>query len=321
MAWVTWRQHRLTLAGIVAVLGAVSLYLLITGLHAHLVSGAYTARPGLTLAAPLFQVIAALIGAFTGAPVLARELEGGTFRFTWTQGFGRARWTAATLVPLAVTVTVLAGAVGFLFRWCYGPLLGGGFGLSPLDATTFGLQGIAFAAWTLAAFSIGALAGILIRRVVPAMLATLAAWAGLAVVTGLYLRPHYEAPLVTRNLTLPATSWVMSQQWTRGGRPASLSAVNQVLAKIGAREFVPGQFGQLPAVPGQPGQSSQAAPRPSSGQVSPAQYLLHHGFTQVATYQPASRFWPFQWIEAGWLLALSAALIATVIWLVRRRAS
>jgi hypothetical protein len=30
---------------------------------------------------------------------------------------------------------------------------------------------------------------------------------------------------------------------------------------------------------------------------------------------------PFQWIESGWLLALSALLIAATIWLVRRRAA
>jgi hypothetical protein len=36
---------------------------------------------------------------------------------------------------------------------------------------------------------------------------------------------------------------------------------------------------------------------------------------------PASRFWPFQWIERGWLLALSALLIAVTIWLVRHRAA
>ena len=35
----------------------------------------------------------------------------------------------------------------------------------------------------------------------------------------------------------------------------------------------------------------------------------------------ASRFWPFQVIEAGWLLALSAILIAASVWLVRRRAA
>jgi hypothetical protein len=33
-----------------------------------------------------------------------------------------------------------------------------------------------------------------------------------------------------------------------------------------------------------------------------------------------SRFWPMQLIEAGWLLAVSAALVAGTLWLVRRRA-
>ena len=55
--------------------------------------------------------------------------------------------------------------------------------------------------------------------------------------------------------------------------------------------------------------------------VSPAQCLAQHGYTQWSSYQPGSRFWPFQWIEGGWLLALSVLLIAATIWLVRRRAA
>jgi hypothetical protein len=51
------------------------------------------------------------------------------------------------------------------------------------------------------------------------------------------------------------------------------------------------------------------------------QYLVQHGYRQLTTYQPDSRFWPFQWIEAGWLLALSLLLLAATIWLVRRRAA
>jgi hypothetical protein len=55
--------------------------------------------------------------------------------------------------------------------------------------------------------------------------------------------------------------------------------------------------------------------------VNVLQYLTQHGYTQWTRYQPGSRFWPFQWIEGGWLLALSALLIAATIWLVRRRAA
>jgi hypothetical protein len=55
--------------------------------------------------------------------------------------------------------------------------------------------------------------------------------------------------------------------------------------------------------------------------VWPARRLGPHGYTMWTSYQPGSRFWPFQWIEGGWLLALSVLLIAAVIWLVRRRAT
>ena len=71
----------------------------------------------------LLQVVPALIGAFVGAPVLAREFETGTFRYAWTQGFGRWRWTLAKLVPLAVVVTAAAGAFSVLFSWYYQPYL------------------------------------------------------------------------------------------------------------------------------------------------------------------------------------------------------
>ena len=173
---------------------------------------------------------------------------------------------------------------------------------SPLAPGLFDLRGVGFAAWTLAAFAIGALAGMLIRRVVPAIVATLAAYAGLAFAAGLYLRQHYLAPLVTGNPGMwvsPGSAWVISQQWTtKGGRPVSHSRGR------------PGPAGSTTSWPGKGGV-------PKS--LSSVQYLMQHGYRLWTSYQPASRFWPFQFIEAGWLLALSVLLIAATIWLVRRR--
>jgi hypothetical protein len=64
------------------------------------------------------------------------------------------------------------------------------------------------------------------------------------------------------------------------------------------------------------------SPGPSTPKpFDPIHYLLMHGFTWVATYQPGSWFWPFQWIEGGWLLVLSVLLGASAIWLVGRRAT
>jgi hypothetical protein len=326
MAWVTWRQHRLALAGVAALFGVAALYLLIAGLQMHHAYAAVAAcrpagsrtcqqvagnflntyAPGVGPVLGLLQVIPALIGAFVSAPVLARELETGTFGYAWTQGFGRARWTVAKLVPLAVGVMVAAGAFSVLVSWYIQPIWGAGDHNGPLYPTIFDLRGVALAAWALAAFAIGALAGILIRRVIPAMFATLATWAGLAFVTGSFLRRHYEAPLISTNPNFNIRAWVISQLWTRGGKPASLSMINQTLHAVDIQAVTPGQF--------QPGPATPAS-------IDPVHYLIQHGYAQLTTYQPDSRFWPFQWIEGGWLLALSLLLIAATIWLVRRRAA
>jgi ABC-type transport system involved in multi-copper enzyme maturation permease subunit len=322
MAWVIWRQHRLALTGVAAFLGVVAVYLWITGLRLHHAYAAATAchPAGSTACSVLVDnfngiarilangfvlpVLPALIGALVGAPVLARELETGTFSYAWTQGFGGWRWTLAKLAALGVVVVAIAGAISALFSWYYQPYFSsanqsmGLAGASPLVGGLFDLRGLVFAAWTLVAFAIGALAGLLIRRVVPAIVVALVAYAGIAVAAGSFLREHYLAPIVTRALNIPSSAWVLSQQWfTRGDQPVSRSVVAQVL---------------------------QGTPFAGKGGVPDAlsswQYLVHHGYTQWTTYQPAGRFWTFQWIEGGWVLALSVMLIATTVWLVRRRA-
>jgi hypothetical protein len=253
----------------------------------------------------VLQAVPALIGAFVGAPALARELETGTIRYAWTQGFGRARWTIAKLVLLAVVVVGGAGALSVLFSWYYQPYLAAGnqtlslTAVSPLAGGVFDLRGVAFAAWTLAAFAIGSLSGVLVRRVVPAMLATLAAYAELALATGMFLRQHYLPPLVTSRLNLPASALITSHSATKGGR---LAFTGRPPADLLMQLCPPSTVG--------PG-------KPSSGIF--AQCLTQHGYTLLTTYEPASRFWPFQWIEAGWLLALSLLLLTATVWLVRRR--
>jgi hypothetical protein len=230
--------------------------------------------------------------------VLARELETGTYRFAWTQGIGRWRWTLAKLVLLAVAVTAVAGAFSVLYSWYNQPFFAAGYTI-PFSTRVFDLGEVAFAAWTLAAFSIGALAGMLIRRVVPAIAATLAVYAGLAVATALWLRQHYMTPLLTSNPNLPGSAWSVSQWYAKGGKFAFPAQGPQLVRTV--TRLCPPQIGN------------------SSG--SPAQCLSRYGYTQWTSYQPGSRFWAFQSIEGGWLLVLSVLLIATTVWLVRRRAA
>ena len=313
MAWVTWRQHRAALAGVAVFLGAFAVYLWLSGLqvhHAYAISchpasslGCainFTGRYGPTaiIVSVLLQAAPALIGAFAGAPVLAREMETGTFRFAWTQGFGRWRWTLAKLMLLAVAVTAAAAAFSVLYSWFSQPFFAAGYTI-PFTTRVFGLGEVAFAGWTLAAFAIGALAGMLIRRTVPAIAATLAVYAGLAAATALYLRQHYMTPLLTSKLNLPGSAWLVSHWYTKGGKFAFGAHGFQIVHAV----------------------SRLCPPRIGTPGLSPAQCLTQHGYTAWTSYQPGSRFWPFQWIEGGWLLALSVLLIAATVWLVRRRAA
>ena len=334
MAGVTWRQHRIALAGAAVLLGALAVWLWTIGTSLHnAYAAAVACHPASSAACQdlvvtfnvsaenhfmgskgpggvLLQLVPALIGAFVGAPVLARELETGTFRFAWTQGFGRWRWALAKLVGLAVVLAAATAAFGALVSWYYQPEFATGSqvpGLyqdSPL-VTMFSLREVTFPAWTLAAFSVAALAGMLIRRVVPAIVATLAVYTGLAFAAGGLLRQHYLAPLVTSNLNVPGTAWTLSQWWTKDG-------------KFAFAGWPPDSLFQ------------QFCPKGPAGPVGPfgepkaealAQCLTPHGYTQWTSYQPASQYWPFQWIESGWLLALSALLIAATVWLVRHRAA
>ena len=327
MAWVTWRQHRIALIGVVAALAAIGAYTWMVGLQIHhnyavefachpagsdsclqLTSG-FNSAGGFLTNGWILQMVPALIGAFVGAPILAREMETGTFRYAWTQGFGRWRWTLAKLVGLAVAVSAAAGGISVLFSWYYQPYFGADnqtrnlAEMPSLAPSLFDLRGVAFGAWTLAAFAIGALAGAMIRKVVPAIVATLVAYAGLAIATGVWLRGHYVAPLVTRSLNVPNSVWIVTQNWmTKSGQTASQSVLYQVLQ--GAPTQVDGKEG------GGPNLHALVA----------WQYLVRHGYTEVTRYQPGNRFWEFQWIEGGWLLALSIVLIGATVRLVRRRA-
>ncbi len=294
MIWVTWAQHRAMLIGLTAVLGAVAVFLVGTGLYVHRDFSALMAcRPHASAACRalnasfnitewtipntlliLMNFAPALIGAFTGAVVLARELETGTFRYAWTQGIGRVRWVIAKLALLGLVITVLTWSLSQVFDWFYTPVLQQPDNLTLLSATVFDTHGIAFAAWCLMAFSLGAFLGMLLRRVIGAMAATLGAYLGLGVLAWAFLRPRYPVALVTSNASL------VNDQSGSGPFPT-------------------------------------AAPDNTPWVLS----TWNVGRTRWWPYIPVSRFWPMQLIEGGWLLVLSVLLIAATVWLVRHRAA
>jgi len=163
-----------------------------------------------------------------------------------------------------------------------------------MSPDVFPLTGVAFPAWTLAAFAAGVLAGVLVRRTVPAMAAAIAAWTGLAVVAA-RLRWHYQSAVILSNpragAGAPPRAWV-HEYWTGpGGKMLQPSTFDAAVAQLIQKR--PGPGGQL----------------------------ARRGYTDWVTFQPESRFWHFQLIEGGWLLALALLLGVAIVWLVRRRAT
>jgi hypothetical protein len=137
----------------------------------------------------------------------------------------------------------------------------------------YDFEGLVLTAYILCAFGFAVLAGLLLRRSIPAMVAAFIPWLAIRLVVEFLLRPHFLAPV-----TGP-------QNCTGNECGNGIGFVPQATGHIG--DWILGQ------------------PANSSG------YL----------YQPANRFWPFQFIEAGIFVALTAAALGAAIWLLHRRAA
>src|SRR5580704_4554281 len=215
-------------------------------------------------------IVPGLIGVLVGAPLIARELEYGTWRLAWSQTVPRARWLAVKLALVTGGLIVLGAAMTAVITWYRAPMdrLTG-----HLQHNIFDFEGLVLTAYILCAFGFAVLAGLLLRRGIPAMIAAFIPWLAIRLVVEFLFRPHFLAPLtVSRNacLRLP-------------GCGEGIGFVPQATGRIG--DLV----------------------------------LSING--NVVTYQPADRFWPFQFIEAGIFVALTAAALGATIWLLHRRAA
>jgi hypothetical protein len=323
LVWVTWRRLRATVTATLALLGLAAIYLVVTGLKMrsawHTVQACSPQRsrscifewttfkghysnPGIISALFIFAPL--LIGAFAGAPLIGRELETGTFRYAWTQGVGRRRWAIALILSGAVAVGALTGIFGALITWHDHPLWDADIS-SRLQASEFPSTGIAIVGWSLAAYATGVLAGYLWRRVLPAVATAIGIGFGLALATS-KLRLDYIAPLKTSSLDFVPGSQTIQQWWEKAGAVVSTSNLNTALKSAGVQQIDVGGGGKT--TPATPGDGSD-----------PVTYLLHHGYSQWTSYQPASRYWTFQWIEFGWLTALTVLLLTATVFLVRHR--
>lgn len=312
MAWVTWRQHRLQLAAAAGTLAALGIAALVTALpmhaayHRHALSACLppTTRSGCDLIVRHFQsqfgsivhlgdyliVLPALIGAFVGAPLVAREFEQGTYRFAWTQTITRQRWLLGKIMLLAVGTIVFAFALSGMIVWWREPfdVVGGRIRPGPFD-----VEAIVVPAYALFALVLGVLAGTVLRRTIAAMSVTLGLFFATRFAVA-QLRPHYLP--VEHQRVAGTTTATHARDWI---------VDNALVDAIGRRITT--------------GREDLAIVHARRAGIDPQEYLLSLGWRRELSYQPAGRFWTFQAIEAGIFVALAVLLAAATVTILRRR--
>ncbi|GIF52795.1 ABC-2 family transporter [Asanoa ferruginea] len=327
MIWLTWRQFRVSALAVFGVLGAVGVVLAATGpgLHrdyADLVArcehgcigdvydnfffprvGAYTGLALLVLAVPV------IAGVFWGAPLVSREFETGTRELVWQQSVSRRRWLAVKvgLVGLAAAAAA-ALAVVPVSLWS-APLDATAItGLNRMTPIVYDARGVVVIGHSMFAFVLGVAAGLLLRRTVPAMAATLAIFAAVQIIVPTLIRPHFANPVSLEVVVTPrdVTGVDSSGGTIRGlivnaGPPDAWLLTNETVDSTGR------------AVDTLPAWAADCAPPESPAQEVTQQRCVDQfaaaGYRQVVTYHPAHRFWPFQGLETA-IFGLLSLLLA-----------
>jgi hypothetical protein len=287
MVWLTWRQHRAQVLATAGFLAAVGVLLLVNGLGAAGLAGdALTERyRSIYTYISWLPVVPLLAGVFWGAPVLARELERGTHRLAWTQSVSRRRWLAAKLGLLGFAVTAAGLVLGVMVSaWLTafdGTTSADRFG----DPAMFGATGVAGGAWWLFAFGLGTAAGGLTRRTLPAFAVTIVVFV-LAMFVVLQTRQDYAEP------ERQAVEGPIEGGYVTGSAFVSPAGVE-------VNDTVP--------------ECARA------GRDTYLDCVREAGYTSVVYFQPADRYWRFQWTEAGILVLVSVLLAGPVVYRVMRR--
>ena len=278
----------------------------------------------------VLAVLPPLVGAFLGAPLVAREVENGTHRLIWSQSITRRRWLVIKVATAGAAVVVATGTASLaVTRWAR--LLDGatgerGGGLpSRLTPIAFAMRGVVPIGYALFALVLGVLLGTVLRRTLPAMALTILVVASLQIVVPIWVRPHLLAPTevdliidrdnfdglsspptggsgVIRARTADHKDWIIDQDTVDAtGRAAALPAefLGCVRAAIGGPDI-------------------QAAPGGRAAFEECLAELGAAGYRQHLVFAPAARFWALQWRELALYLTGAGMLLAAAIARIRR---
>lgn len=294
-AWVAGRQHRAALWTVLLVTGlvigcAIAARIWITteepvagcGQRWKQACAAFASAAGWfewaeKLVAATVVLLPLLVVALTAGPLIARELETGTYRLAWSQSVSPARWLAARLTGAAVLAAGSTALLVVTFLWSRSYTRGDSLTARYWEGGGFAYpaMGVAGVSYAVLAVAVGALAAVLVRRTLLAMGAGAVATAGVAVLLAV-VRSHLW-PVVSARGTLPEAannSWVTQQG---------------VILADGSRVTIEQcwdmGFSKSPCAPDTP------------------------DVTRFFDYHPAAHFWPLQLVETGIVLAVAAACV------------
>ena len=345
-----WLQSRVQIAVAFGAVAVVAIAVALTGPHlhhlynvnvAHCGTGAscdlaraaflkndrrmYSALGGLVLVVP------GIIGLFWGPPLVARELEAGTFRLAWTQSVTRTRWFAMKLAVVGLAAIAAAGLLSLVVTWWASPL-------DTVNANRFGPplfdeRGVVVIGYAAFGFALGVTTGLVIRRTLPAMATTLAVFVAARLAAIAWIRPRFLAAAVRssaldptrigfgrRNsgpVTLQPESPRISNAWIQSVR--IVDKAGHALTSNGLSRFCPNLATQLEPPPIQSGGPTRTrVPDDLKSSLQGCITKVGTKFHQVVTYQPSKHYWPFQWIELALFLGAALALSGFCFWWLRR---
>ncbi|WNZ10462.1 ABC transporter permease [Streptomyces sp. 11x1] len=227
------------------------------------------------------------VAAWAGASLTGIELERGTAQLSWTQSVTPVRWLTAKFAVPAVALTVGTTVLVLVYRWTWSTnrdLSGDEW----YYTDPFLNRGPAVLAYALCALAVGALAGIVLRRALPALAVAL----GFVIVFHAWLDVRYHELWPAATLTGTAAS-----RLPMSADQLELGAVTGSGARVEDLDC----FGV-------------------DADIDYSSCMSGKGFTDLyAEVHPTSHFWPLHLMTTGIILAVAVLATLAAFWLLRRR--
>jgi hypothetical protein len=343
MIWLSWRQFRTQAIVAGCVLAAYAIVLLATGFglaHLYTSSGLPGCQPHATcvnaiqnfthqlrgsayaftfyIGVALIYGGSALVGAFWGAPLIAREIETGTFRVAWNQSVGRNRWLAVRVAMVGLAAMAGAGLLSLMLTWWVEPVYkaaryappDSSLSYSRLSPLLFGTNGIAPIGYAAFAFALGVAAGVLFKRTLPAMAVTLVGVGLVLLAWPNWVRPHLIPPVHEVMRLKPSAIEGFSTSANN----------NQMTLFVGVTKpgaWVLSDQAVTPAGHVFTGPATHACINGTFQACNASLSALH--LNQLVSFEPASRYWPLQAYEAGAYVLAAVVLALFCSWWISRR--